>query len=221
MTKRFACFIGWSDTGKTGFMEACAATLVGLGRAVGAIKCVHHAGSFNLPGKDSTRFFETGAEAALVSDDETVLVGRTPPAWGRPYAESLFPDAEVVLIEGRIVDGAVKVLVGGAAVDEAGLKRPLAGFDVLVTGNSGLAERARAAGLVVFGPEDSEAFTQSYLTGVCMEERDVTVTTSGIDVPINAFIMETIQNVVIGMLKPLKKTNLEGEIVIRIGPARN
>ena len=216
MTKRIACFIGWSNTGKTGFVEACAASLARRGVAVGAVKCVHHEGSFNLRGKDSTRFFEAGADAALVSDDETVIVRRTPSSWNRPYAESLFPEAEVVLIEGRIVDGAVKALVGGPAVDEAGLKRPLHEFDVLITGNPGLAARAIDAGLAVFDPEGSESFIDRYLTGGIMEDRKLTVTTGGVELPLNPFVNETITNVVLALLKPLKKTDLDGEIVIKL-----
>jgi molybdopterin-guanine dinucleotide biosynthesis protein B len=219
MTKRIACFIGWSNTGKTGFVEACAKSLSRKGVAVGAVKCVRHEGSFNLPGKDSTRFFEAGAEAALVSDDETVIVKRTPSSWNRQYAESLFPEAAVVLVEGRIVDGAVKVLVGGPAADEAGLKRSLDGFDVLITEHPVLAERAIAAGLAVFDPESSDSFIDLYLTGDTMEDRKLTVTTGGVELPLNPFVNETIANVVLALLKPLKKTNLDGEIVITLGKA--
>lgn len=53
-----------------------------------------------------------------------------------------------------------------------------------------------------------------------METRQVTVTTGGVEVPINAFIKETIENVVVGLVKPLKKTDIDGEIVIRIGPSK-
>ena len=221
MGTRIACFIGWSNTGKTGFIEACAATLHRRGLKVGAVKCVHHGASFNPQGKDSSRFFSAGADAALVSDDETVRVTRTPPSWDRPYIESLFPGADVVLIEGRVVSGAIQVIVGGAAEDETGLKRPLSDFDVLVTGISGLARRASAAGLTVFAPEDSGSFVESHLLGgTAMKARDVTMTNGGKDVPLNAFVTETVENVVLGLVKPLKNTDLDGEIVIRIGPAK-
>ncbi len=219
MSTRFACFIGWSNTGKTGFVEALARYLTEHSIPCGALKCVRHGGSFNLPGKDSSRFFEAGAGAALVSDTETLRMTRTPPAWDRAWAASQFPAAHVILIEGRIVEGAVRVLVSGAAEDEAGLKQPLSDFDVLITGHSGLAACARAAGLVVFGPEETESFAERYLTGVTMEDRTLIVTTGGIEVPLNPFVKETIENVVLGMLKPLKKTDLDGQIVITIGPA--
>ncbi|PKL08352.1 MAG: molybdopterin-guanine dinucleotide biosynthesis protein B [Spirochaetae bacterium HGW-Spirochaetae-7] len=220
MGTKIACFIGWSNTGKTGFIEACAAALQRHGLRVGAVKCVHHGASFNPRGKDSSRFFDAGAEAALVSDAETVRVTRTPPSWDRSFVEALFPSADVILIEGRVVPGALRVILGGSAEDEAGLKRPLDDFDVLVTGFSGLAGRALAAGKAVYNPEDSGSFVESHLLGGnAMKARDVSVTNNGIDVPLNAFVMETIENVVLGLVKPLKKTDLDGEIVIRIGPA--
>jgi len=220
MNTRLACFIGWSNTGKTGFVESLARYLTDRSISCGALKCVRHEGSFNLPGKDSTRFFEAGAGAALVSETETLRMTKTPPVWDRIWAASQFPAARVILIEGRIVEGAVRVLVGGPAEDESGLKQPLAGFDVLISGHSNLAARARAAGLDVFDPEDSESFAERYLTGDTMEDRTLIVTTGGIEVPLNPFVKETIENVVLGMLKPLKKTDLDGQIVITIGPAK-
>ena len=50
-----------------------------------------------------------------------------------------------------------------------------------------------------------------------MEDRKVQITTGGVEVPLNPFVKEIIENAVLGMLKPLKKTNLDGEILIRIG----
>jgi molybdopterin-guanine dinucleotide biosynthesis protein B len=158
-----ACFVGWSNTGKTGFVEACAKELTARGVPVGAAKCVRHQGSFNLPGKDSSRFFEAGAESALISEAETVLSVPTPAGWDRPFLARLFPAARVLLLEGHLVDGAVKVLVGGPARDEAALKQPLADFDVLVTDYAPLAEAARKAGLRAYAPEQVQDFLDHFL----------------------------------------------------------
>lgn len=214
---RVASFIGWSNTGKTTFIEACATILHQRGVQVGAVKCVSHDGIFNLPGKDSTRFFEAGAQTALVSDAQTHRISQTPPQWGRAYLESLFPGVEALLIEGRIVEGAVRVLVAGEASDSSGLKKPMSGFDVLISEDPGLVAEALTTGLAVYAPCDAKKFVDQYLIGGTMETRDVTVTTGGVEVPINGFIKETIENVVVGLVKSLKKTNLDEEIVIRIG----
>lgn len=50
-----------------------------------------------------------------------------------------------------------------------------------------------------------------------MEDRTVSVTISGAEVPMNPFVKDLVANVVLGLVKTLKKTDPEGEIVIRIG----
>lgn len=165
MATRFACFIGWSDTGKTGFIVSCALALKRLGVKAAAIKCASHGASFNVGGKDSTRFFEAYGGAAVISDAETFVVRGTPREWDAEYAASLFPDAEAVLIEGAIVEGAVKVLVAGSADDASKLKRPLAEFDALVADAPALTEAARAADVAAFGSGDAETFVRAWLEG--------------------------------------------------------
>ncbi len=155
--------MGWSNTGKTGWIASCAALLHQRGVSVAAIKSVKHGASFNLPGKDSTRFFEACGMAAVVSADETNVIRRTPEAWDGAYAGSLFPDAEVILIEGQVVAGAVRVLIGGGATSEAELKFPLEDFDILVTDDPGLSGRAKAAGLAVYGSSRPEAFIARFI----------------------------------------------------------
>ena len=217
MDVRVACFIGWSNTGKTGFIERCIAALRSRGLPVGAIKCVHHGASFNLPGKDSTRFFDSGASAALVSDQETLRMERTPGDWGREYALSLFPGASVILVEGRVVSGAVRVLVAGSAASAGELKRPLADFDALISDSAELVAIAAQAGLRVFGSEQAHRFIEYYFVGGdTMKDRTVTVTNGGKDVPLNPFVKETFENVVLGLMKPLKGVELDQEIIIRI-----
>jgi len=217
MGARFACFIGWSNTGKTGFIERCITELDARSMSVGAIKCVHHGSSFNLPGKDSTRFFSAGAVAALVSDDETIRVEQTPAGWSSDYAQSVFPAADIILVEGRVVPGAIRVLVGGPAATADGLKRPLADFDVLITDAADMAEVAARAGLVVFGSDQAGLFIEHYfMGGNAMKDRTVTVTNGGKDVPLNPFVKETFENVVLGLMKALKDVTPDEEIIIKI-----
>jgi hypothetical protein len=52
-----------------------------------------------------------------------------------------------------------------------------------------------------------------------MEERKVTVTCNGVEVPMHPFVKDMVENVVLGLMKPLKQTEVDGEFVIRIGPA--
>jgi len=215
-----ACFIGWSDTGKSSFIEATLSELRAAGVPAAAVKCVRHRGSFNLPGKDSSRFFEACGAAALVSETEAMLSLPAPPDWDRPWLESLFPGAAVILVEGRIVKDAARVLVGGPAETVDALKGKLGDFDAVLTDRPAIASIARDAGLAVFAPPETGAFISRYLGRKAMEEREVTVKVAGLDVPLNPFVRETILNVVLGLVKPLKKTDPDAEIVIRIGPAK-
>ncbi len=163
MKVRMACFAGWSDTGKTGFIIDCIEQLTSLGEVIGAVKCVHHEGSFNVSGKDTTRFFEAGANAAIVSDREALLIESVPSSWNRKYLESLFPKAGVLLVEGRLLDDAVHVLVGGAAKEQSELKFPLDEFDVVISNDQGLSSTARAKGCQTFRTDQAADFVKQYL----------------------------------------------------------
>lgn len=50
--------------------------------------------------------------------------------------------------------------------------------------------------------------------------REVSVTSNGAEVPMMPFVKETVESVVLGLMKSLKKVELDGELVIRIGPAK-
>ncbi len=156
--KRIASFFGWSDTGKTSFIEGALKNLSTRGVRCAALKCTRHPGSFQLPGKDSTRFFQAGAESALMGGPETVLALRSPEAPDRAFLDRLFPDAAVVLVEGASIPGALRVLMAGSAASEGDLKLPLAETDLLVTGDSALAARAERIGVRPLAPEDIEQF---------------------------------------------------------------
>ncbi len=49
-----------------------------------------------------------------------------------------------------------------------------------------------------------------------MSERQVKLSTGGIDIPLSPFVEEMVRSVVFGLLEPLKDTDLEGEIVITV-----
>jgi molybdopterin-guanine dinucleotide biosynthesis protein B len=221
MAIRAASFIGWSNTGKTGFIEACIQELDRRGIAAGALKFVHHGGSFSLPGKDTSRFFEAGADTALVSDGEIVSMKRPPASWNQAALSRLFPEACVVLLEGKIIEGAYRLLVGGSAASEAELKRPLAQFDALITDNEALAAIAKAQGLTHFGTADIMPCIDSILGGTTMDDRTLTILNDGKEVPLNPFVKETFENVILGLFKTLKKVNPEGDIVITLGAEKH
>jgi len=208
-----ACFFGWSDTGKTTFIERLIGVLVERGLPCAALKVAKHPGGFMLPGKDSTRFFQAGAETALVGGPETVLALRSPETLDRAFLDRLFPDARVVLIEGGQIEGALRVLTAGAAVSEAELKLPLKDVDALITGSPELSARAAEAGVRSLTPDDIDRFIE--LLEECMEQ-EVTVTCGGKNVPMNPFVMGLVRDVSLAVINSLKKVEAGEEIVIRI-----
>ncbi|MGD9941268.1 MAG: hypothetical protein AB7T74_15855 [Clostridia bacterium] len=49
-----------------------------------------------------------------------------------------------------------------------------------------------------------------------MEDHDVSVAISGAEVPMNPFVKDLVANIVLGLVKTLKKTDTDGEIIITI-----
>lgn len=212
-SKIVACFFGWSDTGKTTFIEGVIRALTVRGIPCAALKVAKHSGTFRMPGKDSTRFFEAGADSALVGGPETILTLRSPASLGRCFLDRLFPEARMVLIEGGEVGGALRVLTAGAAASETELKLPLDGIDVLIASNLNLAARASATGVRVFAPDDIQPFIALMEESM---EREVTVTCGGKNVPMNPFVKGMVRDVSLALVNSLKKVEEGEEIVIRI-----
>ncbi len=212
-SKVVACFFGWSNTGKTTFIEGVIRALNARDIPCAALKVTKHPGSFLLPGKDSTRFFEAGAETALVGGPETVLTLRSPGTLDRAFLDRLFPEARVVLVEGGEVEGALRVLAAGTAASEAELKIPLDGIDVLIASDPSLAARAAGAGVRCLAPGEIDTFI------TLLEElmdREVTVTCGGKNVPMNPFVKTIVRDVSLAVVNSLKKVEEGEEIVIRI-----
>lgn len=215
--KLVASFFGWSNTGKTTFIEGVIRALSARGVPCAALKVTKHPGSFLLPGKDSTRFFEAGAEAALAGGPETVLTLRSPGSLDRTFLDRLFPEARVVLVEGGQIDGALRVLAAGGAAPESELKLPLDGVDVLIVSDPVLAARASGAGVRCLAPGAFEEFI-TLLEGPM--EREVTVTCGGKNVPMNPFVKSLVRDVSLAVINSLKKVEEGEEIVIKIAPQK-
>jgi len=170
MIRAMASFIGWSNTGKTTFIEACAREASAMGLRPAALKQVRHPGAYNPDGKDSTRFFSAGADSALLSANELVLTRKPPAALDASFLASLFPDADLVFLEGAEPDGSTLVLVAGPARLESECKRPFPGFDAIVSDDAALGEEARRAGLRVYGSGGAARFLDDMLSGVFRRE---------------------------------------------------
>jgi len=89
-----------SGTGKTTLLEKVIAEMRARGLRVATMKHVHQA-SFDLPGKDSWRHRQAGAEAVcLVSDTELLLVGEKGDGADPAALRSFLPPVDFILVEG-------------------------------------------------------------------------------------------------------------------------
>lgn len=97
------CIVGHKRVGKTTLIERLIPELRRRGYRVATVKRPAHTFDFDVPGKDSRRHFEAGADASLVyGHGKVALVRRTaqPQPLEGLVAECL-PDADLVLVEGH------------------------------------------------------------------------------------------------------------------------
>jgi molybdopterin-guanine dinucleotide biosynthesis protein B len=99
-------FVGPSGVGKTSLVERLVAKLTQRGHSVGAVKHASHGFLADRPGKDSFRFYESGAEAvALISRAQIATFTRAERGVGEEVSladtlATLPPDLDLVLAEG-------------------------------------------------------------------------------------------------------------------------
>lgn len=152
---RIISVIGWSGSGKTTFAEGAIGECARRGIAAAAVKKSRHAADLPPDAKDSSRFRAAGALPSIyLSEAEMVVLAAPPAVLDAGAIAALCSDAEIVFCEGLAVPGAALLLVAGDAEDEAALKRPLAGIDILVARAPRLRELAAARGIPAFAPED-------------------------------------------------------------------
>lgn len=116
-------FTGHSGSGKTTLIEKVLSTLVARDRKVSAIKSSHHGTDIDVPGKDSYRFREAGAEeVVLVSDRRWALMKETKETVQLSEILSRLSPVDIVLVEGyKSVEDIPHILVHHK---DAGLEAP-------------------------------------------------------------------------------------------------
>ncbi|MBF0283337.1 MAG: molybdopterin-guanine dinucleotide biosynthesis protein B [Magnetococcales bacterium] len=93
-------FAAPSGSGKTTLMERVIADLKGRGLRIAALKHGHHPAEPDIPGKDSHRFRQAGAETVLFAGPGRwfLIQEREPPPW--PELLALLQDHDLILVEG-------------------------------------------------------------------------------------------------------------------------
>lgn len=157
--------LGWSNSGKTTFIEASLRECARRGVRAACIKKSRHEADIPEDAKDSSRFFAAGADPSIYLG-ETASLTLSPPLAGPFDADSvgaLCPAAEIVFCEGLAVRGAPLVLVAGSAETEEGLKRPLSEADFLISEAPALLRAAKAAGIPAFSPGEAPLCVDQFL----------------------------------------------------------
>jgi molybdopterin-guanine dinucleotide biosynthesis protein B len=94
--------IGRSNSGKTSLIEKLIAHYRGLGIRAAAVKNLHHSFETDIPGKDSRRYREAGAEGSAITNGKETAVFISAEIGADPYNIALryFSDFDIVFIEG-------------------------------------------------------------------------------------------------------------------------
>lgn len=102
--KYAATFIGWSNTGKTGLITDLIGGFYSRGYRVSALKSSHVPADFDVPGKDTDRFFQSGAErVGYFSSTGGFLRFREKPSLEN--LEEFFGVCDILLVEGLRLPG--------------------------------------------------------------------------------------------------------------------
>ena len=123
---RIVAVVGLSETGKTRLAVRLIEEFRRRGLRVAAIKRCSHGFTLDTEGKDSGDFSQAGAAGvALVSPEGWAAFGTASDVDAAELAARLFPEADVVLIEGgKELRGIPKIEVLRAGVSEVPVSRP-------------------------------------------------------------------------------------------------
>jgi molybdopterin-guanine dinucleotide biosynthesis protein MobB len=94
---------GWKNSGKTSLMEALVSELTVRGYRISTVKHAHHAFDIDVPGKDSYRHREAGAQEVIVASGQRWALMHELRGAAQPALSELIThlaDCDLVLVEG-------------------------------------------------------------------------------------------------------------------------
>ena len=191
---------GFSESGKTRLIVRLIEELKGRGLRVSAVKRCSHGFSLDTEGKDTADFSRAGADgAAMVSPEGWAALGASPAVDASQLAARLFPDADVILVEGgKDVRGTRKIEVLRAGVSE----KPASPPEELIAVVADLPVPGGAA-VPVFGPNDISGISDLILSLEEAKMADITLEVDGREVNMNPFVRTFIERTVLGMVTSL------------------
>ncbi len=197
---KIVAVVGFSESGKTRLVVRLIRELTARGLRVSAVKRCSHGFSLDTEGKDTADFSRAGADGvAMISPDGWAALGTSSAVDASRLAVRLFPDADVVLVEGgKDVRGTRKIEVLGAGVAAAPMSLP--GELVAVVAYGPVPE---GAAVPVFGPDDISGITDLILSLEEAKMADITLEVDGREVNMNPFVRTFIERTVLGMVTSL------------------
>lgn len=217
---RTVAVVGFSESGKTRLIIDLIGEFKGRGVRTCAVKRCSHGFSLDTEGKDTSDFSRAGADGvAMVSPEGWAAVGTSPSADASALAARLFPDADVVLVEGgKDVRGPRRIEVLRAGVSEVLLSRP---EDLLAV----VSDLPLPDGVSVpaFKPEETSRLCDLILSVEEANMAEIKLEVDGREVNLNPFVRTFIERTVLGMVTSLSGVDPEPKrislVVDRTGAA--
>ncbi len=153
-----------SGTGKTTLMAAVIACLTAGGLRVAAIKHGHHPADPDIPGKDTHRFRQAGAETVMFASRERWFLIQDLQDRPEPTLEQqlrLMVGHDLVLVEGYKNDSHPKLVIQRRGVADTGLHERLQNVLAVVSDDAGF--KASVPILPLADPEAVAQFIREYL----------------------------------------------------------
>ena len=218
---RTVSVVGFSGTGKTRLVVRLVQEIKGRGLRVAAVKKCSHGFALDTEGKDSAEFSRAGADGvAMVSPEGWAAAAPQAPAEARRLASRLFPEADVIIIEGgKGVPGTPKIEVLRSGVSEVLTSHPAELLAVV-------SDRPLPGGasVPVLGPDETARLADLILSVEEAPMADITLEVDGRELNMNAFVKAFIERTVVGMVTSLSGVDPEPRkitlVIDREGAAR-
>ena len=201
------CIRDSSESGKTRLVARLIREIKGRGSRVAAVKRCAHGFRLDTEGTDTAAFGRAGADGvAMVSPDGWAALGPGVDVDAAGLAARLFPDADVVLVEGgKGVRGWPKIEVLRPGVAETPSSPPEELVAVVSEANlSGV-----GASLPVLGPDDIAGITDLIMALEEAKMTEIKLDVDGREVNLNAFVQTVFERIVVGMVTALSGVDPE------------
>jgi molybdopterin-guanine dinucleotide biosynthesis protein B len=210
---KIVAVVGFSESGKTRLIGELIGEFKRRGLRTCAVKRCSHGFSLDTEGKDTSDFSRAGADGvAMVSPAGWAAIGTSPTVGLRVLAGRLFPDADVVLVEGgKEAVGLPKIEVLRAGISEVLVSRLEELFAVVsdVPLPDGISvpvfkpgETVRLGDLILGLEEDNMA--------------EIKLEVDGREVDLNPFVRTFIEKTVLAMVTSLSGIDPEPKRVVLV-----